>query len=98
MASDSERKMHAAVYDIVAQIPAGCVSTYGRIAEMAGYGGQPRMVGRAMRSAPAGLPCHRVVNASGRIAPGWPEQRLELEREGVTFRPNGHVDLAKHLW
>ena len=43
-------------------------------------------------------PCHRVVNSSGRLAPGWPAQRELLEREGVTFRRNGCVDLSKHLW
>ena len=40
----------------------------------------------------------RVVNSSGRLAPGWPAQRELLEREGVTFRRNGCVDLSKHLW
>ena len=45
-----------------------------------------------------GLPCHRVVNSSGRLAPGWPAQRELLEHEGVTFRRNGCVDLSKHLW
>ena len=34
----------------------------------------------------------------GRLAPGWPTQRELLEHEGVTFRRNGWVELAKHLW
>ena len=44
------------------------------------------------------LPCHRVVNIAGRTAPGWSRQRPLLEEEGVTFKPNGHVDMEKHLW
>ena len=43
-------------------------------------------------------PCHRVVNHAGRTAPGWPEQRALLEDEGVTFKPDGHVDLKRHRW
>ncbi len=90
--------MLAEIYQIVEQIPPGMVTTYGRIAQMAGYYGASRMVGRAMAEAPPGLPCHRVVNAQGRIAPCWPEQRALLEAEGVSFKPNRCVDLAKHLW
>ena len=82
----------AEIYDIVRQIPPGRVVTYGQLARLA------RRAGRALANAPEGLPCHRVVNSSGRLAPGWPAQRELLEREGVTFRRNGCVDLSKHLW
>ena len=44
------------------------------------------------------LPCHRVVNKEGRIAPGWSRQRTLLEEEGVRFKSNGHVDMARCLW
>ena len=44
------------------------------------------------------LPCHRVVNKEGRTAPGWSGQRALLEKEGVSFKPNGHVDMQHHLW
>ena len=43
-------------------------------------------------------PCHRVVNASGRLVPGWEEQKQILLEEGVSFKQNGCVDLKKHLW
>lgn len=36
--------------------------------------------------------------ASGRTAPGWGGQRLMLKAEGVTFKENGYVDMAKHAW
>jgi len=44
------------------------------------------------------LPCHRVVNAVGRTAPGWSKQRQLLEEEGVKFKANGRVDMQSHLW
>lgn len=88
----------AEVYQIVAQIPAGRVITYGQIARLAGWPGQARRVGRAMALAPEGLPCHRVVNAAGRTVPGWTDQRELLEAEGVQFCPNGCVDLARAIW
>ncbi len=88
------------VLNIVSQIPRGKVTTYGIIAALAGWPSHPRMVGRTLRYTPGAesLPCHRVVNIEGRTAPGWSRQRPMLEAEGVTFRPNGHVDMQRHLW
>ena len=44
----------------------------------------------------AGWPSHsRMV---GRTAPGWNRQRPLLESEDITFKPNGHVDMQRHLW
>ena len=90
----------AAVYAVVAQIPAGKVLTYGRIAALAGFPGRARMVGRMMSGASTehGLPCHRVVNSVGRLAPCWPQQAALLQQEGVAVRENGCVDMKKHLW
>ena len=51
-----------------------------------------------MKTAPAGLPCHRVVNSAGRLVPGWAQQRSLLEAEGVTFRPGGTVDMRRYRW
>lgn len=88
------------VLNIVTQIPYGKVTTYGHIAALAGWPSHARMVGRTLRYSPCavGLPCHRVVNKEGRTAPGWSRQRTLLEAEGVTFKPNGHVDMQRHLW
>ena len=79
----------AEVYAVVAEIPAGKVVSYKQIA---------RRVGRALAEAPAGLPCHRVVNSAGRTVPGWTRQRELLEAEGVRFKANGCADLARCGW
>lgn len=93
-------QFHADVLNIVSQIPAGRVTTYGHIAAWAGWPSHSRMVGRVLRYTPGAelLPCHRVVNQAGRTAPGWSRQRPLLESEGIHFKPNGHVDMARHLW
>ena len=38
------------LYSIIQQIPAGCVATYGQVAELAGLPGCARMVGRTLKS------------------------------------------------
>ena len=88
------------IYSLVRAIPRGRVTTYGQLALLAGYPERSRMVGRALRDVPRNLkvPCHRVVNAAGRCAPGWAEQAILLRREHVVFRPNGNVDLDQCLW
>ena len=92
-------------YEIVAKIPVGKVATYGQIAEMLGDPSIAREVGYAMSRAPAGhsLPCHRVVNRTGALAPeyafgGREKQRAMLEVEGITFLANGRIDMSRHLW
>lgn len=92
------------VYEVVAQIPPGKVATYGQIAAWLESPRSARTVGWAMWEAPPrlGLPCHRVVNRSGAMAPahvfgGEGRQRAMLEAEGVTFKDNGCVDMAKHM-
>lgn len=91
---------YEAVYHLAARIPSGFVVTYGQIAWMLHAPQWSRQVGRAMRLAPAdrAIPCHRVVNGQGRTVPGWLEQRLLLEQEGVAFRENGCVDLKHYRW
>ena len=86
------------IYAVVRRIPFGRVASYGQIARMLGNPRLSRIVGCALNAAPEDLPCHRVVNIAGRTAPGWSRQRTLLEEEGVTFKPNGRVDMERHLW
>ena len=100
MTVEEAMAFQADVLNIVSQIPRGKVTTYGLIATLAGWPSHARMVGRTLRYTPGAekLPCHRVVNIVGRTAPGWSQHRPLLEKEGVTFKSNGHVDMEKHFW
>ena len=70
----------------IAAIPAGAVSTCGRIAEKAGLPGQARAVGEALARNPDAPGWHRIVNSEGRIrTPPERGQRTMLEAEGVAF-------------
>lgn len=88
------------VYDIVREIPVGRVTTYGEIARLLGQPQASRMVGYALKHVPGMmvLPCHRVVNAVGRLVPGWGEQRALLLQEGVSFKKNGNIDMMQSCW
>ena len=88
------------VYEAVMRIPRGKVATYGQVASAAGSGGAARAVGNALHKNPAfgTIPCHRVVNHMGRLAPHFPEQRERLLAEGVAFRENGCVDMKRFQW
>lgn len=88
------------ILTILAEIPPGRVTTYGRIAAMT-EGATPRLVARALRELPSGhdLPWFRVITASRRLADhgGADEQRRRLIDEGVAFDSRGRV-AKERLW
>jgi methylated-DNA-protein-cysteine methyltransferase-like protein len=83
-----------------AEIPCGKVATYGQLARLVGREKNSRLVGRVLSRAEyyGDYPCHRVVNAAGRLAPGFAEQAGMLRAEGVELKANGCVDLKKYGW
>lgn len=92
------------VYAVVRQIPPGKVASYGQVAALAGSPRASRVVGYALHinPMPGVVPCHRVVNREGRLAPGFAfggldEQRLLLEAEGVEVT-DGYVDMSVYQW
>jgi len=92
------------VYEYLKTVPKGTVVTYGMIARAIGHPRAARQVGNALHRnpTPVVVPCHRVVNREGRLAPafafGGQEAQAELLRsEGVEVL-NGYVDLDKYLW
>ena len=93
-----------ALYLTLAQVPAGCVVSYGELAHLAGLGRAARWVGRTLSQLPEDtkLPWHRVLGAGGRISlpvgsASGDEQRARLRDEGVTVR-NNRVDIQRHGW
>ena len=94
---DEENPALQAIWDVVARIPRGRVTTYGDVARAAGLPGRARQAGYALKHTPAGLhlPWHRVVGAGGRIAfpagsSAHREQARLLRGEGVNVK-NGRV-------
>ncbi|MEO5952413.1 MAG: MGMT family protein [Chloroflexia bacterium] len=93
------------VWDFVRSVPAGRVVTYGQVAAILGAPRAARAVGTVLKNTPgsAEVPCQRVVNRWGRLAPiyGWggPEQqKKELEVEGVEVKPDLTVELEVYQW
>lgn len=89
-----------AVLSAVAEIPEGYVATYGQLARLIGYPKNARLVARVLSHAEyyGDYPCHRVVNASGRLAPGWATQAKLLQKEGVALIDATHVSLKLYRW
>lgn len=100
----NDQKYRQRVYEIVNQIPAGKVMTYGQIAEILGAGYTPRTVGFVMHAADTeNVPWQRVINSqgacsTGRITVPVNLQQSILEAEGVSFNEKGRCDLNVYRW
>ncbi|OGI21504.1 MAG: hypothetical protein A2808_00485 [Candidatus Moranbacteria bacterium RIFCSPHIGHO2_01_FULL_55_24] len=91
------------VVKIALSIPAGRVTTYGRIARAAGGGGMAAqsittILGKAYENGQTNIPFHRIVYADGRI---WVDtqrrkKRLALyKKEGIEI---DEKDRVKDFW
>lgn len=92
------------IWRVIAAIPSGRVASYGQLAALAGLPRGARQVARALSRAPAelGLPWHRVVAVTGRIAipassPGYRTQIEQLRAEGIVADA-GRVDMRVYRW
>lgn len=88
-ATERERR----IIDVLMALAEGEVTTYGDIAEVAGYPGRSRLVGRILSSTDVEVPWWRVVNATGRIV-AWKAdlQAARLAEEGVLVRDGRVLD------
>jgi len=94
------------VYQVVQQIPAGRVTSYGAIARYLGSAGSARMVGWAMNAShthPEFVPAHRVVNRNGLLTGkqhfDHPNAMQELlEAEGVKVENGQILDFEEKYW
>lgn len=100
MAAETDERLIYEILSAVGEIPEGNVATYGQIARLIGRPKNARLVGRVLSQAEryGDYPCHRVVDHSGRLVPGWDAQAALLAREGVILRDAQHVDLRRHRW
>ena len=85
---------------LMAQVPAGKVTTYGDLAALAGHPYAARIVGGMAHYGNPDLPWHRLVNRFGGLAAGYyggrHTQKEHLEAEGITCT-NDIVDNFKEL-
>ncbi|MBI4097698.1 MAG: MGMT family protein [Candidatus Levybacteria bacterium] len=91
------------IYKAVSKIPRGKVTTYGAIAKYIDVA-NPRVVGYALHvnKDPDSIPCHRVVNKDGALAPGYAFGGLTIQKqllvqEGVSF-VGSKVKMDLHLY
>ena len=102
---DQTGKLSAQVYALVKACPKGRVTTYGWLAGAIGYPRGARVVGWIMSATPADLnvPAHRVINKDGVLTASKAfgakdRMRNLLEEDGVSFEPDGHVDMKRFGW
>lgn len=91
------------IWQIVAAIPYGKVTTYGDLARLAGSPRAARQVGGVLKRLPAGskLPWHRVINRLGEISltgDDLDRQRQALLAEGVEVSADGKIALERYRW
>ncbi len=93
----------SALKELIAQIPRGCVTTYGTIAAALGSNSATRWVGGFVLDpkVAAVLPVHRIVRSGGDIGlyySGDPqEKRRRLQSEGVLIE-EGRIDLPHYFF
>lgn len=80
------------VYQVIKQIPAGRLCSYGTVAAMAGLPGRARWVGMLLSRLPddSRLPWFRVVNASGKIS--FPKDSESYRRQLDKLVEEGSAD------
>lgn len=92
------------IWRTVQMIPAGKVSSYGQIADLAGLPGRARLVGKSLGFIPKDMqvPWYRVLRSSGQIAfPKGTEQAEKqkglLQQENVVVL-NNRVKFKEFQW
>ncbi|MGJ8526839.1 DNA base-flipping protein [Halomonadaceae bacterium LMG 33818] len=87
------------IFTVIARIPAGRVTSYGRIADMTD-GATPRMVASSLKHLPPGhgLPWHRVISSTGKVADhtGAEKQKRLLCEEGVLLDSKQRI--SSDIW
>lgn len=96
------RGLRQAVYELMANLPADKVTTYGDMASFTGHPGAARTVGGIAHSGPEELPWHRLVNSRGGLAIGFPggqgAQQQLLELDGICCADYKIKDFAERRW
>lgn len=89
--SDERVLRERRIIDVLMSLGEGEVTTYGDVAEVAGYPKQSRLVGRILRETNLDVPWWRVVNAHGDIRTSNPALQAELLAEEDVLVSGGRV-------
>ena len=89
--SDERAVRERRIIDVLMSLGEGEVTTYGDVADMAGYPKQSRLVGRILATTSFEVPWWRVVDAQGRIRVGNPAMQAELLAEEDVLVAGGRV-------
>jgi methylated-DNA-protein-cysteine methyltransferase-like protein len=83
-----------AIWEVIARVPRGKVSTYGDVARAAGLPGRARQAGYALRHVPddLNLPWHRILGAGGKIV--FPPRSKQHREQARLLRSEG-VEVVK---
>jgi len=104
-----QQSFTARVYHLIEHLPAGKITTYGRIAEHLGQPGASRAVGNALRYYPFadGGNCYRVIRSDGHVG-GYCGQTAgenyirkvrKLKALGCVINEKGKVvNLKENVW
>jgi methylated-DNA-protein-cysteine methyltransferase-like protein len=100
---NQEIQLRDTVYRLMAELPTDKVTTYGDLAAMAGHPNAARIVGGIAHGGPDNLPWHRLVNATGGLAVGFPGgqdvQRQLLAQDGIECDESWHIkDFGERRW
>lgn len=107
MSEGAKNDYYEKVYEVVAQIPNGKVTSYGAIAQFLGIKSGARMVGYALNNYKSydlefEIPAHRVLNRLGQLTGRayfeGDTMRERLKQEGIVFKEEYTVDVEKHFW
>jgi methylated-DNA-protein-cysteine methyltransferase-like protein len=92
------------LYSVLASLPKGKVTSYGRLAELCGYPNYSRHVGKVLSKLPKNtkLPWFRVVNSQGKISltgDAFFRQKQLLAKELIEVNDSGKIIKFKsHLY
>lgn len=84
------------IINVLIALQPGEVTTYGDIADVAGYPKLSRLVGRLLATTDEDVPWWRVVNSSGRLVPSHEAEQAGLLLEEDVVVQYNHVKSAPH--
>jgi len=90
-APDPAEERERRIIDVLVSLNEGEVTTYGDVADVAGYPKMSRLVGRIVGHTDVEVPWWRVVNASGHLRSSDPALQAELLAEEDVVCRNGRV-------